>query len=120
MLVTSNRFCHTPLAFSGCRSARIHSTSSGLSCQGSPVRLACSCKSTQLAWLADTGGQGGASDTHTPGFSHTLSAGAERLIRSGATADTASEALDPGERRLFLLADEPGKPTDQHSGEVKI
>ena len=66
MFVTSNRFCRWPRAFSGCRWARIHSTSSGLSCQGTQVRLACSRQSTQLAWLAGTGAQGGTSDVHTP------------------------------------------------------
>ena len=51
--------------------------------------------------------------------SHTRSAGAERSILSGATADTASEALDPGERRLFLLADQPGKPTNQEKSKYE-
>ena len=37
-----------------------------LSCQGTPVHLACSRQSNQLAWLADTGAQNGAYDTHTP------------------------------------------------------
>ena len=51
--------------------------------------------------------------------SHILSAGAERSILSGATADTASEALGPGERRLFLLVDQPGKLTDQEKSKYE-
>ena len=50
---------------------------------------------------------------------HTRSAAAESSILSGATADTASELLDPGERRLFLLADQPGKPTDQEKSKYE-
>ena len=48
MCVTSNCFCHKPRAFSGCCCAQIHSTTSGLFCQGTPVRLACSYQSTHL------------------------------------------------------------------------
>ena len=98
---------HTTHAFSGCRWARIHSTCSGLSCQGAPLRLACSGQSTQLAWLAGTG----ISNKHTPAIP-----GQQALsVRSS----TASEALDPGERRLFLLADQPGKPTDQEKSKYE-
>ena len=45
--------------------------------------------------------------------------GAESSILSGATADTASEALDPGKQRLFLLADQPGKPTNQEKSKYE-
>ena len=78
-----------------------------------PSCLACSRQSTQLAWLAGTGAQGVAYDTHTPAI-HGQQALSVRssLAVTGTTADTASEAPDPGELRLFLLADQPGKPTD--------
>ena len=52
-------------------------------------------------------------------YRQTRSAGPERSILSGATANTASEALDPGERRLYLLADQPGKPTYQEKSKYE-
>ena len=97
----------------------IHSTSSGLSCQGTPVRLACSCQSTQLAWLAGTGAQGGATNTHTPAIHCQQALSVRSSLARLRTLSTASEALDPGKRRLFLLADQPGKPTDQEKSKYE-
>ena len=116
---TSNRFCCKPHAFSGCRCTRIHFTSSGLSCRRTPVRLACSRQNTQLAWLAGTGAQDGASCMHTPA----IHCQQELSVRSSAVApptlSTASEALDPGEQRLFLLADQPENRPIRRSQNMK-
>ena len=92
-------------------------------CQGTPVRLACSRQSTQLAWLAGTG----AAVEHRVVLPmcilqpYTVSAGADRWILSLARPPTlmASEALDPVERRLFLLADQPENRPIRRSQNMK-
>ena len=50
---------------------------------------------------------------------HGQQALSRRLILSGATADTASEALHPGKWRLFRLANQPGKPTYQEKSKYE-
>ena len=117
MFVTSNSFYRKPHTFSGCRWARIHSTSLGLSCQGTPVRLACSRQFTQLAWLAGTGAQGGASNVHTPAI-HSVSRPWAFDPLSCATADTLNGFRSSRSRRTAPVPP-CRKPTDQEKSKYE-
>ena len=109
MFVTINRFSRHHV-----RSQDVDEL--GYTCMFSPIHSA-----SLVGRNCQAGAQGGASESkfRYAYSSHARSAGTERSILSGVTTDTASVALDPGEWRMFLLADHPGKQTDQEKSKYE-